>query len=66
MNQLTTSIMHERLSQGHDLRLMAHNLGITGKRLQLIENDILSPGLITAMKIAKYLNISVNQLFKLT
>ncbi len=65
MEQLTNSVMHERLSQGRDLRLMAHNLGISGKRLQLIENDILNPGLITTLRISKYLNKQVNELFKL-
>lgn len=65
MTQLTNSVMAHRLVLGHDILLMAHNLGITGKRLQLIENDILAPGLIIAMRISSYLNINFNQLFKL-
>jgi putative transcriptional regulator len=45
---------------------LAANIGVTRKTINTIENSKFVPSVILAIKLARFFNISVEELFKLT
>lgn len=64
MEKLINTIRHERTKRGTTLAVMAEHCGMTPQMLSKIERHEQEPGVVNAMRISLYLNISVEGLFK--
>ncbi len=62
--KLINTIKTERTLKGTTIDIMADHCGIASIRLYDIENHLVLPSVVEALKISRYLDIPVNELFK--
>ena len=62
---MTNRIKELRKAAGYRQEDLARALGVTRQTIIAIENDKYDPSLPLAMKLARYLNTTVEELFRL-
>lgn len=62
---MENTIRVERAKKGISQKQLAEEVGVTTPAINLIENNKVDTNLSTAMKIAKYFGLKVQELFNL-
>ena len=64
--KLTNTIKVERAKRNLTQEELAEQIGVTRKTINTIENGKFIPSTVLAIKLARYFNIQVEELFELT